>query len=203
MQCARGVCCVEGTAAIGVAGSHEGNKLIQRTARGMEVFAGTVAAIGGIALVGVALVTTVSIIGRAFLEYGLRPIPGDVEIVQAVCAFVVCCFLPWAQLKRGHASVNVITDFFGDRVNLFIDLVGDILLFLTAAFVTWRLFYGLEDKLAYGETTFILRFPLWWPYLACFIALIPWIITAAWCVLASAAALRRGEHHDHWGQSVE
>lgn len=173
--------------------------MVKRSARGVEVFAGLVASVGGVALVGVALVTTISIIGRVFLAYGLRPIPGDVEIVQAVCAFVVCCFMPWAQLKKGHASVNVITDFFGDRVNLFIDLVSDLLLLATAIFITWRLYYGLVDKLEYGETTFILRFPLWWPYLASFLALLTWIAVAVWCALASLDALRFGHKEDAGG----
>jgi TRAP-type C4-dicarboxylate transport system permease small subunit len=36
--------------------------------------------------------------------------------------------------------------------------------------IAWRLWAGLMDKINYGETTFILQFPVWWAYAACMAA---------------------------------
>lgn len=155
---------------------------IERLARGVAV-------LGGLVLVLVAIITVVSITGRAFLFAGLRPIPGDFEIVEAGTVFVVCAFLPWCQLKRGHATVAIFTDFLPASINRVLDFVGDALLFVTAIVMTWRHIYGLLDKLAYNETTFILRFPIWWSYSAAMLGLITWIIIAAYCTANSAIAM--------------
>lgn len=154
-----------------------------------------VSILGGIVLAAVAVMTAISIFGRAFLQFGLKPIPGDFELVEAGVAFVVCAFLPWGHLMRGHASVNIVTDFLGERANLIIDLIADALLLLAAIVMTWRHFYGLLDKKAYGETTFILQYPLWWAYAACMVGLIAWIIVGVWTVFSDINSLSGGEGH--------
>lgn len=155
----------------------------------VERLARTVAVMGGLVLVLVAIVTVVSITGRAFLFIGLRPIPGDFELVEAGTVFVVCAFLPWCQLTRGHATVAIFTDFLPAQVNRVLDLIADALLLAAAVVMTWRHIYGLLDKLAYNETTFILRFPIWWSYSAAMLGLLTWIIIATYCTANSAIAL--------------
>jgi len=152
-----------------------------------------VAILGGIVLSAIALMTAVSIAGRALIDFGLRPVPGDFELVEAGTAFVVTAFLPWCQLRRGHASVSILTDIFGNRANLVIDLLADLLLLIAAIVMTWRHFYGLLDKQAYGETTFILQFPLWWAYAFCMVGLITWVIAGLWSVIADIGLLKRNQ----------
>lgn len=155
----------------------------------VERLARTVAVLGGLVLVAVALVTVISITGRAFLFVGLKPIPGDFELVEAGTVFVVCAFLPWCQLQRGHATVTIFTDFLPGSVNRVLDVIADALLLAAAVVMTWRHIYGLLDKLAYNETTFILRFPIWWSYSAAMLGLVTWIIVAAYCTANSTIAL--------------
>ncbi len=155
----------------------------------IERLARVVAVLGGLVLVVVAIMTVTSITGRVLLFAGLKPIPGDFELVEAGTAFVVCAFLPWAQLKRGHATVAIFTDFLPAAVNRALDLIADALLLGAAMVMTWRHFYGLLDKLAYNETTFILRFPIWWSYAAAMVGLVTWIIVAVYCTANSAVAL--------------
>lgn len=151
------------------------------------------AILGGVILTALALLTLISITGRALLQYGLRPVPGDFELIEAGTAFVICAFLPWCQLRGGHASVGIFTDRLGVGVNAVIDLLADLLLLGVAVLLTWRHIYGLIDKHAYGETTFILQFPLWWAYAGCLIGFVAWIVVGIWTVLADIAALRAGE----------
>lgn len=158
----------------------------------VERLARWVAIAGGIVLVAIAIMTGISITGRAFLWAGLRPVPGDFELVEAGMGFAIAAFMPWTQLKKGHASVAVLTDFFPPRVNAFIDLAADALLFLTSALLAWRLAFGMLDKLQYGETTFILQYPLWWSYGLTLFGLIAWFVTGAWCTWASVVAFSRG-----------
>jgi TRAP-type C4-dicarboxylate transport system permease small subunit len=132
----------------------------------IEWLARMLAIIGGLVLVAITVLTVVSITGRAFVRQGLGPIPGDFELVEAMTAFAVFSFLPWCQLRGAHATVDVFTSFFPDRVNRVIDLVSEVLMSLVITLIAWRLWYGLQDKIRYNETTFILQFPVWWGFAA-------------------------------------
>lgn len=167
--------------------------MLQRAGIFAERLARYVAVLGGIVLTSLAVLTTISIIGRAGLDIGLKPIPGDFELIEAGAAFAVCAFLPWAQLMRSHASVGIFTDRLGGRSRAVIDLMADLFLFAAAILLTWRHIFGMLDKQANGETTFILQFPLWWAYAACLIGLVAWIAVGAWCVWASAIAVANGQ----------
>ncbi|MEO3998249.1 TRAP transporter small permease [Mesorhizobium sp. CAU 1732] len=136
----------------------------------MERLARALAIVGGLVLVFITLLTVVSITGRAFVRHGLGPIPGDFELVEALTAFAVFSFLPWCQVTRSHATVDVFTSFFSDRVNRVIDLVTEILMTVIIVLIAWRLWYGMWDKIRYNEVTFILQFPVWWGFAAAMVA---------------------------------
>ena len=143
-----------------------------RRSAAIEWLARALAILGGLVLVVITLLTVVSITGRAFVRQGLGPIPGDFELVEAMTAFAVFSFLPWCQLRRAHATVDVFTSFFPDSVNRVIDLVTEVLMTIIIVLIAWRLWYGMMDKIRYGETTFILQFPVWWGFAAAMCALV-------------------------------
>lgn len=120
--------------------------------------------LGGAVLIAVVAMVTISIIGRALIWAGLRPIWGDYELASNGVALAVFAFLPWAHLERGHAVVTLFTDRFGQRINSWILVITDLMMLIAAAFIAWRLWFGVLDKFAYGETTLLLRIPLGWPY---------------------------------------
>lgn len=138
----------------------------QSVERLLERLSAWLAIVGGAVLVVLTVATVVSITGRALTSVGLGPIPGDYELVEAGTAFAIFAFLPWCQLNRGHVTVDLFLARFGPRVNAGVDLVANILMTLASGLICWRLWLGMLDKQAYGETTFILQFPLWWPYAA-------------------------------------
>lgn len=136
------------------------------------------ALIGGMVLSAVIVMMTLSIIGRSLLWAGLRPITGDYELASAGVAFAVFAFLPWAHLERGHAIVTLVTDRFSPVVNAWILVITDILMLATAAFIAWRLWFGMLDKFAYRETTLLLRMPLAWPYTAAMVGAAIFVVIA-------------------------
>lgn len=135
---------------------------------------------GGVALIAVIVIVIVSITGRALIWAGLRPIPGDYELVSAGMGFAVFSFMPWAHLQRGHATVALVTDTFGPRANWIILVVTDIAMLAAASFIAWRLYFGMMDKFAYNETTLLLRMPLGWAYAAGFVGAVVFVVVAAW-----------------------
>lgn len=151
-----------------------------------------VAIAGGAVLLVVAVVTVISIVGRAFLWAGLSSIRGDFELVEAGVGFAVFCFLPWAHLTRGHAIVTIFTDALGPRVNAALIVLSDLLMLLVAAFLTWRHFLGMLDKMQYGETTLLLRFPLWWSYAAGLPGAAIFVLVAIYMLAHSLASAASG-----------
>jgi TRAP-type C4-dicarboxylate transport system permease small subunit len=137
--------------------------------------ASAVAMLGGGALVLIALMTCASILGRLMISLGGHAIPGDFELVEAGTAFVVCAFLPWCHLTNGHAAVTVLTDRLNSAANRVIGFAWNGLLTLAACVITWQHILGLKDRIAFGDTSFILRYPIWWAYAACLVGLICWI----------------------------
>lgn len=135
------------------------------------------AILGGFVLVGMIILTCISILGRSLISIGLGPIPGDFELIEAASAFAVFAFLPWCQLNRGHASVDVFTGFLSKSTNRWIDLLAEVLMGIAVIIIAWKLYDGTISKSKYGETTFILQFPIWWAYAtSLFAALIGCII---------------------------
>jgi TRAP-type C4-dicarboxylate transport system permease small subunit len=177
---------------------------IDNTALGrlVHVLAKYTALAGGAVLVAFMLVTVASIAGRALLPlndlFGARifgPIPGDYELAEAGMAFAVFAFLGWCTLTRGHAVVSLVTDRLPLRLNAAIELLMDTLMLAAAIFIAWRHGAGMLDKLGYGETSFILRFPIWWAYAAGMIGAAVWVLVLFYCVARSAqnAAAARPE----------
>jgi TRAP-type C4-dicarboxylate transport system permease small subunit len=137
--------------------------------------------IGGVVLCTIALLTVVSVIGRALTGFGLSPIPGDFELVEIGAAVAVFSFLPWCQLNRGHVTVDILVNTFPKRVGRWLELIGNVGITLIACVIAWRLWKGmgervtwfsqeLRDVLGFGykpfsvETTFILAMPTWYGY---------------------------------------
>lgn len=119
---------------------------------------------GGIALMAIVAMVVASVVGRALIWLGLRPITGDYELVSVGMGFAVFAFMPWVHLQRGHALVTLVTDSFGVRANAWLLVISDLLMLALSGFLAWRLYFGMLDKFAYRETTLLLRFPLGWAY---------------------------------------
>jgi TRAP-type C4-dicarboxylate transport system permease small subunit len=164
-----------------------------RLGRFVYALARLTALAGGAVIIAFMLVTVVNIAGRALLPLnraiGFRvfgPIPGDYEIAEAGMAFAAFAFLGWCSLTRGHAIVSLVTDKFPIRANAVIELVMETLTLIAALFIAWRHWAGMVDKLNYGETSFILRFPLWWAYAAGMVGAVVWVIVLFYCVARAA-----------------
>lgn len=175
--------------------------MFDRIDRLMRSLAAFLAILGGLALIAVILATVTSVSGRALLWAGLGPIRGDFELVELGTGFAVFAFLPWVQINRQHASVEILTMHLGDTANRVIDMVSDLLMLAIALLLTWKHWDGTLDKLAYGETTFIIQYPIWWAYASGLVGAIGFVLVSIWCVILSARALMSGQNQSH-GETV-
>ena len=120
------------------------------------------------------------------------PIPGDFEIVEAGIAFAIFSFLPWCQITRGHATVDIITSMFSLRANRVLDVLTEILMSFVLVLIAWRLWIGMLDKHRYGETSFILQFPVWWSFLISAIAAVIAAAISLWMIWVRLRELKTG-----------
>lgn len=157
--------------------------------RTVTALARALALLGGLVLVAMTVLTVISITGRSLIWAGLSPVPGDYELVEMGAAFAVFAFLPWCQLERGHVTVDLFLSAAGPAVNRAVDVIADLLLTGVTGLIAWRLWLGLQDKMAYGETTFILRVPLYWGYSAAMIGAAAFLLISLFSIFRSARGL--------------
>ena len=142
------------------------------------------AIVAGLVLAGMAILTVVSISGRSLIWAGLGPVPGDFELVEMGCAIAVFGFLPYCHLNRGHVTVDILVSKLPTVPFNFLTLLGDIVIAAIGVVMCWRLWYGLFEKISYGESTMILGAPLWIGYVFSFAG-------AAWMLIVGAYVIWR------------
>ena len=161
--------------------------LITRLAQGSAL-------LGGAVLIALVAMICTSILGRelgAFgiaqgwgdlvRRFGIGPVKGDYELVEAGMAFAVFSFLPLTQLTGSHARVDIFTAGLGPRANAVLGAFWSVVMACAILLITWRLYAGLQDKLRYNETSFLLQFPMWWAYAACLAVAVVACVTSLYC----------------------
>ncbi|MGC1498258.1 MAG: TRAP transporter small permease [Sulfitobacter sp.] len=142
------------------------------------------AVLGGIVLALLIVMVCLSILGRslnsvlnsdliqsvmptlanALLAFGIGPINGDFELVEAGMAFAIFAFLPICHINGAHASVDIFTSKLPIKADRFLRMVIEIVFAAVLVIIAYQLFLGMLSKLNSGQTTFLLQFPLWWAY---------------------------------------
>lgn len=128
----------------------------------LHVLCDVCAGIGGLVLVGMAMLAVVSVIGRAFFN---APILGDVELVQLGTAVCVALFLPYTQMRGGNIIVDVFTQSASPRTQRWLDGLGTFFYTLVMALIAWRVYVGGEQALEYQDSSMLLGFPIWITYM--------------------------------------
>ena len=154
------------------------NKIIYGLSRAM-------AWLGAVVLTLIALMSVVSIIGRALSGFGLGPVPGDFELVEAGTALAVFCFLPWCHLKGGHAVVDMLWNSYPPAMQRVLMVLTDALMFVVWAILVWRMSVAMGEYRHNNEVTFILQMPVWWGYAASMPAAVIGVIAYGWRLLES------------------
>lgn len=181
-----------------------------RFGRLIEEIARALAWLGGAILLFVAAMTVVSITGRALDGFGLGAVRGDYEMVANGCAIGVFFFLPWCQLKRGHVTVDILTDTFPPRLQALLGLMGDLLITAASVVILRQLWLGFGEKFPYGsdtlrnalgmgykpffpETTYELQIPVWILYAIALLGAGVMVLVGFYTVLRAWGWVRDGQ----------
>lgn len=133
--------------------------------------AGLLALAGGIALLGVALLTTASVLLRWATS---QPLHGDVELVQLGGGLAVLGFLAYGTLMRANILVDSFTAWLPRRGRQALDGLWTLAWACVALVLAERMAVGAFEALRSGTTTIgLLGVPIWWAIglgAACFAA---------------------------------
>jgi len=109
-------------------------------------------------------------LSRSLLDLGVGPVLGDFELLENMMPFAIFAFLPLAQIHSSHATVDVFTSRFPKPVLAWMRSITEIVFAVVLVIFAVKLFQGMQAKMRYGETTYLIQFPVWWAYAAAFCA---------------------------------
>ena len=139
------------------------------------------ALIGGILLLGVVLVTAVSMTGNILFH---KPVPGDFEIVEVCIAIAAFSFLPYCQTTDSNVSADIFTFGAGPRLIAAFSLIASLTALSFSCLLLWRMSLGMLDYQKYAEVTMVYQFPLW-------VAFVPILISLFLLAVASVITLAK------------
>lgn len=142
---------------------------------------------GGILLLMVAGLTTVSITGRAA---SVGPIPGDFELVAIGTGLCIFAFLPYCQLMGGNVLVDIFTAAASPRFKAFMEAISGLAYLAIAALLTWRLIYGGLDMYEDHESSITIGFPRWTTIPASVLLMAFLIVVIAYSIWRSLSEMR-------------
>lgn len=172
----------------GHAGSTAPDIAAVRGGRALARLTRALALVGGALLLVAVAITIVSVAGRYALG---EPVPGDYELVEIICAVAIFLFFPYTHAADGNITAEFFTAGLSVRRRRALDTVHDVIFAVLAALMTLRLGHGLIDTYHSGETSLLIRIPIWWPY--CFAVACMGLLTVIciWRIAANIGALRR------------
>ena len=116
---------------------------------GTRKVSGAVNLVAAVALVAMMLHVNLDVLGRYLFN---APLPMTTEVVSAYY-MVAVVFLPLAAIewRDGHISVEIVTQFIGDRTRTLLLLLTGLLSAAYFAAITWRTWLVAVDKYELGE----------------------------------------------------
>ena len=116
------------------------------------------AVFGGVILFILAILTTISVFGRKFLD---APVPGDFELVAIGTGVAVFACLPYCQLMRGNVLVDFFMNIAPTRAKTIADIIAGLIFLAIGLMLTWRMIYGAIDMHDVNEVSMTIGFPRW------------------------------------------
>ena len=176
------------------------NRPASKVGRILYSLARLLAIFGGTLLFILAILTTVSVVGRSFFQ---SPIPGDFELISIGTGIAIFAILPYCQMVRG----NVLVDFFmtraPDRAKAFFDMIGTILYTGIAALLTWRMIFGGMEMYQYSEKSMTINFPRWTTFPISILFLGFLTLVTLYTISRSFNEMRAGKIDEAGGADIE
>lgn len=139
---------------------------------------------GGLVLLAIVLVTATNA-GAFALDRlagvwdGTVPgLPGYEDFVRLTIGCAALMFLPYAQARNGHVSVDIFVEYLPARLRGALDRLWTAVIVVLALFLAWWMWFGMLRARADSLVTGVLGWPDWPFYLPGIASLILWAAVA-------------------------
>lgn len=129
----------------------------------LELLARFCAALAGVLLTGITLMTCGSLIGRNTTGHS---IVGAFELTGVAAGAAIALFMPLCQARAGNIIVDFFTARASDRTQAGLDRFGALVIMLIFALLAWRTTLGGINAYTTNSETQIMGFPIWVTYTA-------------------------------------
>jgi TRAP-type C4-dicarboxylate transport system permease small subunit len=146
---------------------------------------------GGLLLLAVVAVNTLSVLGAVVW----RPFPGDFELTEVGVAVAAFMFLPYTQIVDANVTADIFTARAPPRWVALFKLAASAVALAFACLMVWRNYAGMLDQRQYGYTTAILQFPTWLAFIPIVASLALLVLAAAVTLMESGRAVATGRPH--------
>jgi TRAP-type C4-dicarboxylate transport system permease small subunit len=123
----------------------------------LERLSRLIAAIGLAALVLLAVITIIDIVGR---EFFFRPIDGFSDIADLVIVFAAASCFPISLIEQDHVAVRALGRLHW-RLREYLELFGHGVLLVVFTLIVWQLGVYTLDVFTAGQTTWLIHIPVW------------------------------------------
>ena len=169
------------------------HNIMTKVAQGMAI-------LGALVLSFLIVMTCVSVLGRevnsflnsdfvqglmpglaeGLLALGIGPVTGDFELIENGLPFAIFAFLPLAQMQAAHVTVDIFTARVPPRILSWMKAVVEVVFAVVLIAFAIKLYEGMQGKMRYSETTYLLQFEVWRTYALAFGASVIASITGVW-----------------------
>lgn len=147
------------------------------------------ALVAGYGLLGLALLVTVEILLRRFMNFSLQ---GGNELGGYVLAILAAFGFSFALLERAHTRVEILIELVPGRLQAWLNLISAWCIALMAAFMAWRAAGALLESIEFGSLSGTpLMTPLWQPQSLWVVGLTFFAVTSLAIAVHSTALLVR------------
>ncbi len=115
-------------------------------------------ALASVALVGIVLLTCVDVVGRYLLN---RPLTGAFELSEMAMGALVFASLPLVTLRRQQVTVDLLDWLVPAGWRTAQEAAANLVAALCVGVVAWRLWVKAAEMLGNGETTAVLKIPMY------------------------------------------
>ena len=129
----------------------------------LELLARFCAALAGVLLTGITLMTCGSLIGRNTTGHS---IVGAFELTGIAAGAAIALFMPLCQARAGNIIVDFFTARASERTQAGLDRFGALVIMLIFALLAWRTTLGGINAYTTNSETQIMGFPIWVTYTA-------------------------------------
>jgi len=129
--------------------------------RALQRLSEILALIGGALMLFIVVMTMLSIAGRYFFN---MPVRGDFEITELACGIAAFLFFPYTQATGQNLVAEFFTSSLSERGRAWTEAAHTLVFAVLAAFLAWRGYEGLIDKVVMQERTMLVGLPIWVAY---------------------------------------